>query len=443
MKRNTISRIIKSTAFALSLVVFGGIISAQPQVADISATTTQELQDKIDKLNEKNKELEEKIASLDVSISESTELQGYYFDLLVNQEEEIDLLNNKIYYKERDIEEKKQDIADIEQSILDNERIIADKERRIITLEAKNSENIYKFGQIIRAMYLTDNYDAISVLMGSTDFYDLLVRAELLQNIGEQNMKFMNDLMSDIETLENDQKTLQQDIDELDAKKIKLASEQADLEMQKSELQQQYADSKALSDEYNANYYNYSALIVGFEQKQEQYEQTMKANAADIKAYEEQIDEIIRLAQQQASNNVTYQNGEWLWPLDYKYRYISTYFGYDDWRKGNHSGIDIGDSGINNSNIYASKSGEVIVAQQTYIQGYSYGKYIVIDHGSGYHTLYGHCSEVSVNVGDFVTQGQVIGKVGSTGWSTGPHLHFEVRHDGVRKDPFDYVDLPT
>lgn len=443
MKKKTITKIIKSTAFSLALILFCGIISTQSDFSSVDATTTQELQDRIDALNAKNEELEGKIAGLDSSISESAEMQGYYFELLTNQKNEIDLLNNKIYYKELEIDERVSDIADIEQSILDNEREITDKERRITTLESKNSENIYKFGQIIRAMYVTDSYDTISVLMGSTDFYDLLVRSEIIKNVGEQNMKFMNELLADIDTLESEKVTLQDDIKSLSDKKNMLDEEKAILETQRAVLLDEYTASQTLSKEYNTNYYNYSLEIANFEDLQEKYAATMQANAADIETYEKQLDELIRAAQQAASNTVTYQQGDWFWPVDPKFHMITTYFGYDAWRNGNHGGIDIGNGGINGTAIYASKAGEIIIAEQTYIPGYSYGKYIVIDHGDGYQTLYGHCSEVYVSVGQMVSQGETIGAVGSTGFSTGPHLHFEVRANGSRVDPFGYIVLPS
>ena len=128
--------------------------------------------------------------------------------------------------------------------------------------------------------------------------------------------------------------------------------------------------------------------------------------------------------------------------MDQKFHLITTYFGYDAWRNGNHGAIDVGDGGINGANIYASKGGEVIVAKTSYTPGYDYGMYVVIDHGNGYQTLYAHCSAIYVSVGQKVNKGDVIASVGSTGWSTGPHLHFEVRKDGARQDPLAYVSVP-
>ena len=143
-----------------------------------------------------------------------------------------------------------------------------------------------------------------------------------------------------------------------------------------------------------------------------------------------------------ADSTQVYDDGEWIYPLDWTHTLITTYFGYDDWRSGNHSGVDLCGGNVYGANIYASKTGTVIKAKTDYIPGYSYGMYVVIDHGSGYSTLYGHCSAIYVYEGQQVEQGDVIAAVGSTGWSTGPHLHFEVRIDGSAQDPFGYIPKP-
>ena len=98
----------------------------------------------------------------------------------------------------------------------------------------------------------------------------------------------------------------------------------------------------------------------------------------------------------------------------------------------NHKGTDIGRVGYT-SPIYAAKSGTVIVSQYSS----SYGNYVVISHGSGNTTLYGHMSSRKVEAGQYVNQGDVIGITGSTGHSTGPHLHFEITENGVRINPLN------
>ena len=129
-----------------------------------------------------------------------------------------------------------------------------------------------------------------------------------------------------------------------------------------------------------------------------------------------------------------YTGGVMTWPVP-GYTGITSYYG---WRFNNtdfHTGIDISGSNIYGRNIVAAADGVVIKAQETYVQGVGYGRYLIIDHGGNISTLYGHTSQLLVSEGDHVTRGQAIAKVGSTGWSTGPHLHFEVRENGTAVNP--------
>lgn len=107
----------------------------------------------------------------------------------------------------------------------------------------------------------------------------------------------------------------------------------------------------------------------------------------------------------------------------------------------NHRGVDIGGVGTTSAAL-ATKSGKVIIAKTVVYGSYGgsgYGNYVVLDHGGGYTTLYAHLSSVSVSVGDMVTQGDTVGITGSTGNSTGPHLHYEVMINGVNQNPLDYL----
>lgn len=133
-------------------------------------------------------------------------------------------------------------------------------------------------------------------------------------------------------------------------------------------------------------------------------------------------------------NNNTSINasGKFTWPVP-GYTSVSSYYG-KRWGRM-HKGIDISRSGIYGASIVAADSGTVTVAGTS---SSGYGKYIMIDHGNGYVTLYGHCSKLLVSKGQKVRKGQVIAKVGSTGRSTGPHLHFEIRKNGSHKNPLSY-----
>jgi hypothetical protein len=131
---------------------------------------------------------------------------------------------------------------------------------------------------------------------------------------------------------------------------------------------------------------------------------------------------------------------DFIWAVDSDYTLITTNFGYDPWRDGLHNGIDIGDDGIESANIYAVKDGTVLIAYNDGEYHGGFGNYVLIDHGDGVQTLYAHAiiGSVTVNAGDIVKQGETIARVGNTGWSTGPHLHFEVRVNGIPIDPLGY-----
>ena len=422
------------TALALTL----GIAAAPSERLEVSASSSiTEKQDKIKELEERNKEIDNQIANISGEISENKELQDLWLSKINLAKDQVDNYNNLLYLKEQDISAKQADITALDLQITAKEQEIEQKQRDIAALEVENEENLEKFGEVLRALYMTENSDIFSVLAESSDIYDLLVRTKMMINVTDQNERMMEELQASIKDTEAKIAQLEDDEQQLQAYHKKLEDDMSALEAAKTDLLDKQAEASKLSDEYTQNYNTYSALISDFQNRQQQLQSEKKANAAEIADYEKQIQREIQQAQQ--NSNQVYQQGDWMWPVELQFHYLTTYFGYDSWRNGNHSGIDIGDGGINGTNVYASKSGTVITAKDTYTPGYSYGKYVVIDHGDGYSTLYGHCSAIYVSVGQQVNQGDVIAAVGNTGWSTGPHMHFEVRVNGVAQDPFNYV----
>jgi murein DD-endopeptidase MepM/ murein hydrolase activator NlpD len=137
-------------------------------------------------------------------------------------------------------------------------------------------------------------------------------------------------------------------------------------------------------------------------------------------------------AQKPQVRRVSYQEGGMRWPLS-GFR-ITTYFGGRGAFQRYHTGIDL--AAPHGTPIVAAKSGQVQVAGWS---SFGYGFHVVLDHGGGVETLYAHMSRIAVRAGEWVEAGEVIGYVGSTGWSTGPHLHFEVRVNGVARNPLAYL----
>jgi murein DD-endopeptidase MepM/ murein hydrolase activator NlpD len=144
-----------------------------------------------------------------------------------------------------------------------------------------------------------------------------------------------------------------------------------------------------------------------------------------------------QLRELSGTSTVVSKNEDFIWPAAYS-KSITCKYGPRvhpiTKKKSTHTGIDI--RATTGSNIYATASGKVIKAGWNT----AYGNMIIIDHGNGITSLYGHASKLVVKVGDTVNQGDIIMKAGSTGYSTGPHLHFEVRKNGTPQDPKNYLD---
>ena len=162
----------------------------------------------------------------------------------------------------------------------------------------------------------------------------------------------------------------------------------------------------------------------------------LKAEEAEAKS----IDAQIRKLQQQlaaSGNSTPGTKGGYIWPVTTSKKISSPYGSRVNpvtGRSETHKGVDI--AGVfYSSNVIAAKAGTVIISQY----GSSYGNYVVVSHGTGNTTLYAHLSKRSVKVGDTVKQGDVLGVTGSTGNSTGPHLHFEITEGGSRIDPLKYL----
>jgi murein DD-endopeptidase MepM/ murein hydrolase activator NlpD len=177
------------------------------------------------------------------------------------------------------------------------------------------------------------------------------------------------------------------------------------------------------------------SLIEKFNQ---QSEENIKAIQAAERA-EEQLQAEIRKELSEKGDS-EFVGGDFLWPVS-GYHMITSKFGMRTHPVTGvyklHTGVDISGSGINGKPVRAANSGKVLKA------GYNsgYGNYVVIDHGGGCSTLYGHASRLNVKVGQKVSRGDVIMYVGSTGYSTGPHLHFEVIKNGEYTNPLSYFNI--
>lgn len=411
------------------------------------------LEAKLQQIQKENEKRKQEIAGYGEDISENNEAMNKVNEQIDGVNAEIDLKSALITAKQEEIDQKLIDIYNVEQTIADKEDEIAAKKVKIAELQAENKRNLEKFGKLARYMYMNNTSSQLPVLNGSDDWYDYFVYSDVVKNISGQNYDFMTALQQSISDQEDMIVELNKNIQSLEDEKAKLEAQKAEYENEAANL----ADEKTKL-EYDAyekrNYlYGLAAENEDLKSKINGLEDEIKQSSAEMDAINDQIEELIR--QQQAANKgdddyFDYSGDGLRWPLPTQYHWISTYFGYDAWRNGMHRGIDIGDGGIAGQGILAAQSGTVITASNTcphnvgkYYScgcGGGYGNYIIIDHGGGLSTLYAHCEAIYVSVGQKVSKGDTIGAVGTTGWSTGYHLHFEVRENGVAVNPFNYVN---
>lgn len=440
------------TTFSLKLcagLLASTFLFAIPSGVTSSASSQiSEYEEKIKQIQQEKEERNQQIAELGDDIDDNEEAIGLISDQIDSVNSEIQQYGQLINAKQDEIDAKKAGISDLEQEIYDKESDIISKKLNIKELEAQNKSNLQKFAKLACALYKNDASGTIPVLNGSDDWYNYFVYSDVIKNISSQNLDFMQRLLDAIKEQEKLIDDLNAEVEKLEKDKASLETEKASLESEMDALDSDKSDLESYVGEQRDYLYGIAAEN-DYLKQQVDYLQYANAEAdAELEELNAYLEQLIRQQQQNNSGQVVYGDG-FRWPVYPDYKKISTYFGYDPWRNGMHRGIDICGGSIGGANIYAAQSGTVISVSYTCSHNYGkyyscgcgggYGNYIVIDHGGGLSTLYAHCATVNVYQGQQVSIGDVIGTVGSTGWSTGDHLHFEVREDGYAVDPFGYT----
>jgi murein DD-endopeptidase MepM/ murein hydrolase activator NlpD len=305
-------------------------------------------------------------------------------------------------------------ISNVEEQIQQYAALISQKEEELAQAQEDEAAQYDLFCERVRAMEKRGEVSYWSVLFRADSFTDLLSRLDMINEIMDADQRVIDqlkDLQAEIETAKT----------ELETSKAEEEAAKSELEARKSELNTQRSEANALIQELAANESETEAALDELEAEQE-------AIREEIQRLNEQL---IRPAGRQRqlrgvqSRRLYLAGGQ---PVHHLHRGRPRLPGGIG--STNHKGTDIGRVGYT-SPVYASKAGTVIVAQYSS----SYGNYVAISHGTGNTTLYAHMSSLKVSVGQYVNQGDVIGITGSTGNSTGPHLHFEVTENGVRINP--------
>ncbi len=292
---------------------------------------------------------------------------------------------------------------------------ISKKEEERKEAEAREVEQYELFCQRVRAMEEEGSVSYWSILFNADSFSDLMDRIADVDAVMAYDNAVMDQLIATREELER----LQAELESARAEE-QAAKEQQ--EAKKKEQQAKVAEAQKLLDQINAN----------IDEANRQLD-AEDAAAADIQAQITKKQK--QLEEQRKQQNITLPptGSSYNWPLPAGNLRLTSAFGYRihpiSGKPHSHTGIDIAAAG--GTPIYAAKGGQVI----TSAYHWSYGNYVVLDHGGGNTTLYAHMSRRAVSEGQMVTQGQTIGYVGNTGNSKGNHLHLEVRVGGQRTDP--------
>ena len=315
---------------------------------------------------------------------------------------------------------KEQRVA-VENDITLNERQLAEAQKR---LEGRESV----FYKRVRDIYINGRLSYLDVVIGSKDFSDFANRLEVLKRIIDSDITLIYEIKKERADIEAHKQKLEADRAKLVELEKAALAKQAEIEQKKAErnvvlqkAQNDRATAMQAIEELNASSAQVSAML-----KERQAARAAAAAAAAAAAQSS--------GGQGASDNWVQGTGQLGWPVSGE---ITSPYGYrvhPIWGTTiYHSGIDIGvDEG---TPVHAADGG--VVVWSGWMGGYGYA--VVIDHGNGLSTLYGHNSELAVDEGQSVAKGQVISYAGSTGNSTGPHVHFEVRVNGDPVDPMGYL----
>lgn len=377
---------LKKIAAIIALVAFLGVtvLSAIPAFRANAETAQEKINNSIKKQNEIKQEINK------ANEKKKTAMAEY------------NAIDREVVAQQAVVDKTHADVAECEAKIAQK-----DEELRIAQEECDKQYAAYC--ERAKKLLQKGNVSYLEILVDADSFSDFLTRVSLVKQIA----KYDNNKLEELREFANQIELLKKELEE---ENVRLTALKKEADAQMAVLREKQAKSQSIIDALKADIAS--------------YEKALKAQEAAEAAARE---EIRRLTQ---GSSGTYTGGAFAWPS--VSTYITSPYGTRvhpvTGKVKTHSGIDIG-AGMG-TNIFAAADGTVIISGWN---SGGYGNYVVIDHGGGITTLYAHCSSLLVSRGQKVSRGQVIAKCGSTGMSTGPHLHFEVLKNGAHTDPYAYL----
>lgn len=377
-------------------------------------------------------------------------IQSKQQEIKDSKEKEQDL-SDKIAAMEKQISSKEADISKLEKAIGEAETQLGTLQKQLKEAEAKVDQQDEDLCSRLRNMYKNGSIGFIDVLLDSDNISEFLTNLDMVQKVYSQDQDTLETLKEASAEIDKKKKEIESLQSELTASKELVQEEKQSLQADKTEVEKQKAtvtaDIAESEDELDQMQDEEAAIeeAIRAEEKRKAEEVAKKNNSSSSSSSSSSSKPSSSKPSSSSSSKpstsgklTTYKGLTMQFPAPSMTRKSSN-FGYRihpiKHTKRLHAGVDLAAPG--GSPIVAAMSGRVILARA----GSGYGNYIIVDHGNGYATLYAHCSKLLVKKGQRVSRGQQIAKVGSTGASTGNHLHFEVRVKGTPVNPAPYIGL--
>ncbi len=416
-------------------------------------------------------------AAVLIALAASVFQNVFAFDINENSQEHYELEQQASEYEqqlddtEKEIADKEAESKKLQQQISDLSKKITQSNNKIKTLnneiDEKQKEIDEKLKAVedrlnalrvrLRTIYIQGDTTSLEVILGAKDFSDFMDKAELVKNLSDYDNRLIQSLQSEMEVISQEQKKLRSDKEAIEKEKTNLENNKNKinkLNEDNTKLIQELKSTKTtLEDEIKQNDERQKVLEDALAEYNKELSEQLKQKRQQEKLAKQQqksqqIQKKLAEQQQRDSQNPEIvvpatEDDKFLWPCPGHTNLTST---FEEWRgANNHGALDIADGDVYAAKVIACYKGTVISTNTDCTHDYGkyescgcgggYGNYVMIDHGGGKVSIYGHLSAVSVVAGQEVATGQLIGYVGSTGYSTGPHLHFELQLDGVRYDP--------
>ena len=423
MKKKTQKLVVSVLAGFLAAVLLLSLVLSILPVRASATRSSSEIQDQID-------ELEDQISGYDEKMEE---LQG---QIDQNKAEMADVVTEKSYIDQQ-VSLLMSKINGINEQVDAYNVLIADKQEELDTAQEKLAYLNEKNKERIRAMEEEGSLSYWSVLFKANSFSDFLDRLNMIEEIAASDRRRIQEMSDAAEEVALAKQTLSDKKTDLEATKEELSVAQTELEAKRAESDALLAELVSVAHQLDNDFFDY-------EQKTE--ELLAELGQAQLDFEDAKYQEWLATSE---TTRPSYSGGGdegysgppsssgWIIPCSYIY--LSSAYG---WREpptagasSFHGGVDL--AGNEGTPIYATRSGYVYRNGYTEYNGY----YVGVDHGDGFASAYLHLTHYIVSVGEYVSQGQVIGYMGSTGVSTGPHLHFTVYYNGDTVNPAEYIDF--